>query len=88
MKQLQFIDHRRCWKCCPSTWRYLLQLTDSLENTGTTILALTAHQTQLSLDGAGLHGLDVDSVNSIVIILRIYVSLQVKPCFIRKECQL
>jgi hypothetical protein len=41
-----------------------------------------------SLDGAGLHGLDVDSVNFISDYLRIYVSLQVKPCFIRKECQL
>jgi hypothetical protein len=43
---------------------------------------------QLSLDGAGLHGLDADSVDPVAIILRIYVSLQVKRCFIRKGCQL
>jgi hypothetical protein len=43
---------------------------------------------QLSLDGAGLHGLDVGSVNYSSDYLRIYVSLQAKPRFDRKECQL
>jgi hypothetical protein len=41
---------------------YLSQLIVSLKNTGPTILL--AHQTSISLAGAGLHGLDVDSVNS------------------------
>jgi hypothetical protein len=27
-----FTDHRRCWKCCPSTRKYLLQLTVSLKH--------------------------------------------------------
>jgi hypothetical protein len=46
---------------------YLSQLTVSLKNTGPTILlALTAQHTkhQLSMDGAGLRGFHVDSVNS------------------------
>jgi hypothetical protein len=43
---------------------YLLQVIVLLKKTGPTILlALKAHQTQLSLDGPGLHRLDVDSVN-------------------------
>jgi hypothetical protein len=43
---------------------YLSQLILSLKNTSTTILlALQAHRTPTSLDGAGLHGLDVDSSN-------------------------
>jgi hypothetical protein len=47
------------------THTHLLQLIVSLRNTGATILlVLKANQTQFSLDGAGLHGLDVDSVNS------------------------
>jgi hypothetical protein len=42
-----------------------LQLIVSLKNTGTTILLALQHtRHQLSLDGAGLCGLDVDSVNS------------------------
>jgi hypothetical protein len=65
------------------TCTYLSQLIVLLKNTGPTIhLALTAHQTPTLLDGAGLCGLNVDSVNSVAIILRIYVSLQVKPRFI------
>jgi hypothetical protein len=35
-----------------------------VKNTGPAIVALTAYQTQFSPDGAGLCGLDVDSVNS------------------------
>jgi hypothetical protein len=42
---------------------------------------------QLSLDGAELHGLYVHSGSPVATILCIYVSLQVKPCFIRKECK-
>jgi hypothetical protein len=46
------------------TCTYLSQLIVSLKNPGPTILhVLKAHQTQLSLDGLGLRGLDVDSVN-------------------------
>jgi hypothetical protein len=41
-----FTDHKRSWKHCPSTHKYLLQLIVSLKNRCTTILlALTAHQT-------------------------------------------
>jgi hypothetical protein len=43
---------------------------------------------QFSLDGAGLRGLDVVSENFSSDILRIYVSLQAEPRFIRKQCQL
>jgi hypothetical protein len=39
--------------------RYLSQLNVSLKNTGTTVLLA------LSLDGSGLHGLHMDSVNSL-----------------------
>jgi hypothetical protein len=43
----------------------LSQLIVLLRNTGPTILLALKHtRHQLSLDGAGLHGLDVDSVNS------------------------
>jgi hypothetical protein len=41
-----FTDHRRCWKRCPSTHKYLSQLIVLLKSTRTTILlALAAHQT-------------------------------------------
>jgi hypothetical protein len=47
------------------TCTYLSQLIVSLKSTGPTILlALTAHENQLSLDGAGVRGLDVDSMNT------------------------
>jgi hypothetical protein len=46
-------------------YTYLSQLTVLLKNTSPTILlSLTVYQIQLSMDGAGLRGLDVDSVNS------------------------
>jgi hypothetical protein len=66
MKLLQFTGHRRCWECCPSTRRYLLQLITSLKNTGITILlAFTAHQTPTFTGGSRTSWvLDVDSVNS------------------------
>jgi hypothetical protein len=57
---------------------YLLQLIVSLKKTGPTILAHSAHQTPTLLEGAGFHGLDVDSVNSVAIILCISVILQVE----------
>jgi hypothetical protein len=41
-----FTDHKRCWNRCPSTRKYLSQLIVSLKNTHTTVLALTARQTQ------------------------------------------
>jgi hypothetical protein len=88
MKQLKFTDHRGCWKCCSSTRRYLSQLIISLKKGPTILLALQHNRHQLSLDGAGLRGLDVDSVNSVAIILRNFVSLQVKPRFMWEECQL
>jgi hypothetical protein len=53
-----------------------------------TFLHIKHARYQLSLDGAGFRGLDVDSVNSVRIIFRIYVSLQVRPLSIRKECYL
>jgi hypothetical protein len=45
---------------------------------------------QLSMDGAGLRGSDVDSVNfgSNHLVYVIYVSMQVKTGFITKEHQL
>jgi hypothetical protein len=47
------------------TCTYLSQLIVSLKNTDpTTGLALTAPRHKPSLDGAGLRGLDMDSVNS------------------------
>jgi hypothetical protein len=46
------------------TFTYLLQLVVLLKITGPTIVACTATRHQLSLYGAGLHRLDVDSVNS------------------------
>jgi hypothetical protein len=68
---------------------YMSQLIVSLKDTGTTILlALMIHRIPIFTGWSGLRGLDVDSVNCSTIILRIYVSLQVKPRFIRKECQL
>jgi hypothetical protein len=62
----------------------------SLKNTGPTILlALKTHQTPTFTLRSGTHGLDVDSVwTPVAIILRIFVSLQVKASFIRRECQL
>jgi hypothetical protein len=47
------------------TCAYLWQLIVLLKNMGPTIhLALTAHQTPTSLDGAGLRGLNVDCMKS------------------------
>jgi hypothetical protein len=43
---------------------------------------------QLSLAEAGLHCLDMDSMNFSSDNLHIYVSLQMKARLIRKECQL
>jgi hypothetical protein len=48
-----FTDHRRCWKCCPSTRKYLLRLIALLKNTHMTILLMHLQHTrhQLLLDG-------------------------------------
>jgi hypothetical protein len=54
----------RCWKFCLSTRRYLWHLIDSLKNVQQFILYLQHIRHQLSLDGPGLLGLDVDCVNS------------------------
>jgi hypothetical protein len=65
MKWLQFTDHRRFWKCCPSTCRYLLQLIISLKTQiQQSFLHLQHTRHQLSLHGLGLYGLDMDSMNS------------------------
>jgi hypothetical protein len=80
VKLLQFTEHR-CWKCCPSTCKYLCSFIK--KNTGTIIvLALTTHQTPTF---AGCRGLDVSSGNSSSDYLCSYVSLQVNPCFNRKR---
>jgi hypothetical protein len=65
MKYLQFTDHRRCWKAYPSTRTYfnswLFRLKTQVKQS---FLHLQHTRHQLSLDGAGLHELDVDSVKS------------------------
>jgi hypothetical protein len=75
--------------CSRMTCTYLSQLIVSLKTQVQQSFLHKQHtRHQLSLDGAGFRGLHVDSVNSAAIILRSYVSLQVKPRFVRKECKL
>jgi hypothetical protein len=69
--RLQFTNHGGYWKCL-STRRYFSKL----------IVSLKKQVKHLSLKGAELRGLNVDSVRIY------YISLQVKTCFIRKECKL
>jgi hypothetical protein len=66
MKQLQFTDHRRFCKCCPSTRRYISQLIVSLKKyrSNNPSCTYTTPDTNFSLDGERLRGLDVDTVNS------------------------
>jgi hypothetical protein len=75
-------------KMLPLCIKISFSINFSLKSTGTTILALQHTRQQLSLNGAGLSGLDVDSLKSSSDYFGIYVSLQVKPLYIRKEYQL
>jgi hypothetical protein len=69
------------------TCTYLSQFIVLLKIASPAILPLQHARLQLSLDGAGLCGLDVDSLNSISDFAYFSI-LQVIQCFIRKECQL
>jgi hypothetical protein len=63
---------------------YLSHLTVLLQNMGPTILlSFTVHQTD-----QGFVGYMWILWTPVAIILRIYVSLQVKPRFVTKECQM
>jgi hypothetical protein len=86
MTYLQFTQRKRCWKRCPSTRRYLSQLIVSLKNRHN-----NSSCTYSSPD-TNFHGMEQHFVGSmwipwtsVAIILRIYVSLQVKPRFITKN---
>jgi hypothetical protein len=48
-----FTDHTKCWKCCPHTHKYILQLTVLLKKTEVqqSFLHLQHTRHQLSLDG-------------------------------------